>query len=146
MGIEKVRNFLKNSAGATNDSEGKHDRVSAEEGASGKIADRSVGLYSNLSDFVTKQLETRECMKKFFFGFVVFIFFSSLVCVGLLSYKLYPSAESNAVPFVSAVLSGLGALLVLPKIIAEYLFSKDESKAITELIKDIAVEVIKKTK
>lgn len=93
------------------------------------------------ADNLRKTMQSKRTFKRWFFWTSCFLLvgvFLLLVCVIWLAAKK-PAAD--ILEWCSAVLPALGSFLtvfiVIPKIIAEYLFNLEEEKYMSEIIKNI---------
>ena len=96
---------------------------------------------SFLDNFVStqKQKETQKLwLKGFFFACIMLGFFVLIVtpCI-IVIYATDLSEISVIVAMVSVLVELVSAIIVLPKIIAEYLFNKEEDKNMMEIIKSM---------
>ncbi len=94
-----------------------------------------------LKDFVDEQEESGKQkihLKEQFFwfimiGFLVLLFTPVFI---ILSVK-YLSDSAFVISFISVLVELVSAIIVLPKIIAEYLFNKEEDESMMEIIKNM---------
>ena len=94
-------------------------------------------LFENLKNSLVVQLKTKEDLKKSFYRKTMLLLQVVLVVCGIAVIVLAFSPSKNITAFVSAVVGGISALLVLPKIIANYLFNPEEAKEIAGIMKEI---------
>lgn len=94
-----------------------------------------------LSNFVVQQKDKedlKQLLKKWFFGLIMAGFFALLITPLVIVLK---SKGITTGALVTALLTTLvelvSAIIVLPKIIAEYLFNKEEDKNMMEIIKSM---------
>lgn len=96
-----------------------------------------------LSDFVSNQNEKdnqKRKLKESFFWFIMVCFSILIVSpIGVLGLIIWGKlSDVSAVgAIVSILIELVSAILVLPKIIAEYLFDKEEDKNMMDLIKNM---------
>ena len=84
-----------------------------------------------------KTSKAKHRMKIFFFAFImaVFIAFAAAPLVLLIFVVIKQlSSVSILVAVIASFAEFLGAIIILPKIIAEYLFNKQEEDSITQII------------
>lgn len=98
----------------------------------------------NYTDHVSQTLKTKRFMKKFFFwvSLSVMMLITILVFVCILVTCLNAGnsnfdAQNYIIPGVSALASFLTTFIVVPKIIAEYLFNSNEDSVMREIVSSI---------
>jgi len=114
------------------------------EHAKNELEHRSEIITSLLDQFgevFVSQLKTKEKFKKLFFWVVMSLLVIVLFVCGILVFRLTEEPLKGNIEgiaaFAAAIASGITALLGLPKIIADYLFNKEEDKSITTLLIEI---------
>ena len=93
-------------------------------------------LYQFGNAFITR-FKRKEVFKFVFFCITMALLLAILIVCSILVLRLSDSLKENPeeiTAFVTAVVSGITALLGLPLIIANYLFNKEEDKSITDLL------------
>jgi len=101
----------------------------------------TTSLQKDFGNAFLGQLKTKERLKITFFIItmcllVVALFFVGYILNKITKQPLNENTEAIAA-FITAVVGGVTALLVLPRIIADYLFNKEEHVAITALLSEI---------
>ena len=94
-------------------------------------------LQENIGKAFMCQLETKEKLKKWFFGITMVTLVASLVFVGFILVRVTKGLNGHwegFAAFVTALVGGITALLALPNIIAQYLFDKNEHESIYNLL------------
>lgn len=97
----------------------------------------------NWANDIQKSFGRREKQKFWFkniFFTLIMLLFAALVGTPIYVISKYPHLiTTNSIIFiiVSSLLELISAILVLPRIIAEYLFSKSEEKSSTEMLNSI---------
>lgn len=98
-------------------------------------------FHTFLSNFVKTQnkKETQKlCLKGIFFACIMLGFFALIITplfIVIMSASF--SQVSMVVAMISVLIELVSAIIVLPKIIAEYLFNKEEDKNTMEIIKSM---------
>lgn len=96
-----------------------------------------------LSNFVANQNKKdtqKRRLKGFFFAIIMLSFFILMISPILVFYLIVktPISDTSAiVAIISVLIELVSAILILPKIIAEYLFDKEEDKNMMDLIKNM---------
>jgi len=120
------------------------DETSFSKHAINQLERRSETITRLLDQFgiiFVSQLTTKEKLKVIFFCITLLLLIIVLVVCGILVFRL--SREplkgnlEGIAAFASAIGGGIAALLGIPKIVAEYLFNKEEDKSITSLLIEI---------
>jgi len=155
--IEALQNFARTpEAGSPRLEDGNADEQSASQDASESVREENIrkriedithrieittGLREDFGNTFLAQLKTKEQLKKTFFKITMGMLVVALLFVGGIISKitkqpLNGNGEAIAA-FITAVVGGVTALLALPKIIADYLFNKEEHVAITSLLSEM---------
>lgn len=96
-----------------------------------------------LSNFVINQNKKdtqKRWLKGFFFAIIMVCFFVLMISPILVFYlivKMSISDTSAIVAIISVLIELISAIIILPKVIAEYLFDKEEDKNMMDLIKNM---------
>ena len=101
-------------------------------------------ILRNYSTHVEKTLQHKRIMKVIFFGLSVFTMLSCValivVCIGILLFNI-PKENFDVIdyiaPTITAITSFLTVYVIIPKIIAKYLFNSKEETAMKDIITSI---------
>ena len=106
-------------------------------------------ILRSMHDFYIRNQEQKSQLKSKFFS-VVMSFYALIIFASILAIFLIPAYCSNSYIAISAILGALVSLvttvLKIPKIIAEYLFPKDEDNIMLDMSKHVLLhdEILKK--
>lgn len=93
----------------------------------------------NSFEILEKRENTKQFMKKCFFWIIMFIF--CILTLSPIILFIFMYNRMNNLTFLISIIGSLVELtlgiLILPKIIAQYLFNKDEDKLFFDLIKEL---------
>ncbi|MFR1685967.1 MAG: hypothetical protein ACLSVX_02140 [Massilimicrobiota timonensis] len=93
----------------------------------------------NSFEILEKREKTKQFMKKCFFWIIMFIF--CILTLSPIILFIFMYNRMNNLTFLISIIGSLVELtlgiLILPKIIAQYLFNKDEDKLFFDLIKEL---------
>lgn len=101
-------------------------------------------LLESYTEFISKTLNAKRKMKNCFYwlSFLVMAAFSIIIIAGII--LLFRNAEvlksdyrDYILPALTALSSFITVLIVIPKIIAEYLFNSSEENIMNEVVKNI---------
>jgi len=103
-------------------------------------AEAMTKLLEEFKEHYVKQIKTKESLKKCFFGLTMgSLAFVLIGCVVLICYLLPIDDSLEAFAgVITALVGGITSLLAIPKIIADYLFNKNEEQSIKEIFIEIA--------
>lgn len=142
--IEQFANFLESSEDTKNiksdDDLDRHDEIS--------LFKHNESYDSILNDYtkhVSKTLQAKRWMKKVFYWIAViimiisflYIIICSIIIITNLSSNLSFNLQDYLAPLISAVVSFLTVFIIIPKIIAEYLFNSGEDSSMQNIIASI---------
>lgn len=98
-------------------------------------------LLNEYASNYSKRNSTNRCFRLVFFGVSISILIGlTIVAPGSILFLLYKGKISNFAAisgFFTSMVSMLASIIVLPKIIAEYLFSTNEDVTNAEIVKEI---------
>ena len=98
------------------------------------------GLNMNYMAFLLERFQTKETLKKSFYKITMGILIVALLFIGLILFRITANSVNSLeglAAFVTALGGGLTALLVLPRIIADYLFNKEEDIAVVKWLSEM---------
>ena len=104
----------------------------------------TTSLRIEFGSYMMRRFVAKEFFKKIFFWItmgilVVALIFFGFILVRITRQPLNGNFEGIAA-FVTAVVGGITALLVLPNIIANYLFNKEEDMAVAKWLSEMATQ------
>lgn len=101
--------------------------------------DKEFGRFlSNYVDIQQKKEEQKLHFKDQFFWFVMISFFALMLTPFVLSISIGKFSDITVIiSFVTALIEVVSAIIVLPKIIAKYLFDSEEDRHLIHIIRSM---------
>lgn len=140
----EIKTVLINGLSSSNKIKNDDDLRQTDIGSLGRHISDYDNILRNYANHVDKTLKHKRTMKIIFFGISVFTMFSCILIVGLCIFHLLKNILDDGfdildyiAPTVTAITSFLTVYIIIPKIIAKYLFNSKEDDAMKNIIASI---------
>lgn len=142
--LSDIRNTLINSLLSYNQIKNDEDLRQSDIGSLGRHICDYDNILRNYATHVDKTLKHKRIMKAIFFGLSVFTMFACIIIIGVcVIYLLSNICNQNfdildyLAPSITAITSFLTVYIIIPKIIAKYLFNSKEDEVMKNIIASI---------